>query len=75
MTHIILYTDSNSNLNKTNHEYDYFIYPRTPPVSKSMSRCIFGMFSFDIPNPIFAYPIKRLQISIKLIYLFDNDRK
>ena len=37
----------NSNLNKNNHQYDYFRYLRTPPASQSILRCMFGMFIFD----------------------------
>ena len=41
----------NSNLNKNNHQYDYFRYLRTTPASISILRCMFGMFFFrSSPN-------------------------
>ena len=41
----------NSNLNKNNHQYDYFSYLRTTPASISILRCMFGMFIFDHYQP------------------------
>ena len=46
----------NSNLNKNNHQYDYFRYLRTSPASMVNLRYIFGMFFFDHYQPDIHIP-------------------
>ena len=70
----------NSNLNKNNHQYDYFRYIRTTPASISILRCMFGMFFFrSSPNRFIDFILTRsvliVHINIGLIMIENKHTK
>ena len=60
----------NSNLNKNNHQYDYFRYLRTTPASISILRCMFGMFIFDHYQPDIYISYQNTTKTLTFVTLF-----